>query len=512
MSNLPIDGKTLAGRTAQTKTTTLMDIAHWPSNTQAFALADGVRYGAAAPLLAGERLVGVIGVVRTEDRPFSHDDVTMLESCAAHLGTVVEHARLFEEEHRRARDLSLMNDLGAAIAQHLDLSSVLDIGVRHAARILDVPNAFVMLLDSKAEVLHVVASTTNDDPAIELPLKGSSFAQRAIASGKPVVSDDARTDARASTELSSRYGHRALLAVPLLAEGKPLGALILGELKSERRFLPADVETAVALANQLAAAVANAHLFEDLKRSYEKLEQTQEQLIRQERLAALGELAAVMAHEVRNPLAIIFNAIASLRKIPHPRADARTLIGIVAEEAEQLNRIVGDLLDFARPHEPVFRSEPIEAIVLGALESARAAEHVRGIEFVVELDPIPPISLDARMLKQALINLIVNAIQALPNGGRITIRATTTAGDTTKNGGDRMALVSVIDDGPGIAPELRGRVFQPFFTTKASGTGLGLAIVKRIAETHQGEVTVESSPRGTTSTLRLSIDRVRPPL
>src|SRR6185503_15628782 len=104
-------------------------------------------------------------------------------------------------------------------------------------------------------------------------------------------------------------------------------------------------------------------------------------------------------------------------------------------------------------------------------------------------------------------NLIVNAIQALPNGGRITIRAS--AGERE---GERVALVSVIDDGPGIAPELRGRVFQPFFTTKASGTGLGLAIVKRIAETHQGEVTVESSPQGTTSTLRLSIDRVRPPL
>ena len=508
MSDISLDSKTLAGRAAIDKTTVLMDVERWPQATRALAQALDVRYGASSPLLASDRLVGVISVARTEDRPFSRDDVQMLESCAAHLGAVVEHARLFEEEHRRARDLSLMNDLGAIIAQHLDLSAVLDIGVRHAARIARVPNAFLMLLDEKAETLRVVASTLADQPKIVLSMRGSSLAQRAVLEGKPIVTDDATVDPRASKELAARYAHQAMLAVPLVAEGKPLGALVLGETRVDRRFAPAEIETAVALGNQLATAVANAHLFEDLKRSYEKLEQTQEQLIRQERLAALGELAAVMAHEVRNPLAIIFNAIASLRNIPHPRSEARTLIGIVAEEAEQLNRIVGDLLDFARPHEPIFRAESLEGIVHAALESAKGAERARGIEFIAEIDAMPPVSLDARMFKQALINLIVNAIQALPNGGRIVVRAR----ETEKDGG-KVIEVSVIDDGPGIAPELRGHVFQPFFTTKASGTGLGLTIVKRIAETHQGEVTVESTVGvGTTSTLRLSIDRVRPPL
>jgi signal transduction histidine kinase len=508
MAEIPLDERTLSGRAASQKTTVLSDFAAWPEDTRELAKLTDIRYGIATPLLAGDRVLGTISMARADDRAFTRDDTQLLESCATHLGAVVDHARLFDEEHRRARDLSLMNELGAIIAQHLDIKAVLDIGVRHAARIARVQNAFFMVLDEKKQSLRTVASAVEESEALVIPKNPDSLAWLAVLEGKPMVTDDAGSDPRASAALRKRYKYRAVLCVPVFAEGKPLGALVLGDSRADRRFLPSEIETAVAVGNQLATAVANAHLFEDLRRSYEKLEQTQEQLIRQERLAALGELAAVMAHEVRNPLAIIFNAIASLRKIPHPRADARTLIGIVAEEAEQLNRIVGDLLDFARPHEPIFRPEPLDAIVHAALESAKGAERARGIEFVADIEIMPPVHLDARMFKQALINLIVNAIQALPNGGRIVVRARRLEGDT-----ERTVEVSVIDDGPGIAPDLRGRVFQPFFTTKASGTGLGLAIVKRIAETHQGEVTVESTPGvGTTSTLRLSIDRVRTPL
>jgi two-component system sensor histidine kinase HydH len=275
--------------------------------------------------------------------------------------------------------------------------------------------------------------------------------------------------------------------------------MVLCDTRVGRRFAEAEIDTAVAIGNQLASAIANARLFDDLRTSYEQLARTQEQLIGQERLAALGELSAVMAHEVRNPLAIIFNAIASLKKLEVGAGDAQTLLDIVAEEAGQLNRIVGDLLDFARPHEPVFRLESLEDLVWGALESAKGAEHTEGIEFVVTAARgLPPVSLDARLLKQALINLITNAIQALPGGGRVEIRV------VADDEGDGDVRVIVADNGPGIARELGGRVLQPFFTTKPTGTGLGLAIVKRIVETHDGELLLATTPGGgTTTTLRL---------
>ena len=123
----------------------------------------------------------------------------------------------------------------------------------------------------------------------------------------------------------------------------------------------------------MAVAVANARLYEDLKRSYQELARTQEELVKRERLAALGELAAVVAHEVRNPLGAIFNSLRSLDRALKPEGDAAMLLGIVGEEADRLNRIVGDLLDFARPSEPALQPEPLGAV----LASVKAAERIR---------------------------------------------------------------------------------------------------------------------------------------
>ncbi|HSQ63683.1 MAG TPA: ATP-binding protein [Polyangiaceae bacterium] len=333
-----------------------------------------------------------------------------------------------------------------------------------------------------------------------VPIRPDSLAEQALASGKPAWTSDAMNDPRVSTELAKRFGYHAILEVPLVTSGKRVGVMCLCDKRRDRRFSDAEIATAVAICNQLACAIANARLFEDLRRSYEKLARTQEQLIGQERLAALGEIAAVMAHEVRNPLAIIFNAVASLKKLEPPNGDAQTLVDIVAEEAVQLNRIVGDLLDFARPHEPFFRLESLEELVQSALEAAQIAEPADGIDFAVAIGrPLPLAHVDARLLKQALINLITNAIEALPSGGRVEVRAVHSVHDD-------VVELSVIDNGPGIARELGGRVLQPFFTTKATGTGLGLAIVKRIVEAHRGDLVLATTPGGgTTSTLRLPL-------
>src|SRR5690606_20760937 len=145
-----------------------------------------------------------------------------------------------------------------------------------------------------------------------------SLARVCIEQGAPVVVHDAQKDERVSPTRTRRFGQNAMLAVPLVARGQPFGAVLLGETSPERRFTPAETERAVAVTNQLATAIANAQLFEDLRKSYEQLERAQQRLVQRERLAALGELAAVVAHEVRNPLAVIFNSLASLR---HTKAD-----------------------------------------------------------------------------------------------------------------------------------------------------------------------------------------------
>jgi signal transduction histidine kinase len=247
-------------------------------------------------------------------------------------------------------------------------------------------------------------------------------------------------------------------------------------------------------------AIDNARLFDDLKRSYHELSRAQQELVRRERLAALGELSAVIAHEVRNPLGVIFNSLATLRRLLPQQDDARMLLGIVGEEAERLNRMVGDLLDFARPHEPQLYPEHLSEVVQGALAAAERALIGTRPQLVADVPAdLPPWPIDAQMIRQAVLNLVVNAIQAMPRGGRITIRAR-----LESRAAASFMRLEVEDDGPGIAPELTDKVFQPFFTTRAAGTGLGLAVVKRIADAHGAELSLRSEDgRGSCFTLLL---------
>jgi signal transduction histidine kinase len=322
----------------------------------------------------------------------------------------------------------------------------------------------------------------------------------AIHNRAPVRIEDTSRSPDVHRETNSVYRQRCLLALPLMLRGVPIGAISIGDRRRTRRFSDDELERALLMSRQVAVAIDNARLFQDLKRSYIELSRAQQELVKRERLAALGELSAVVAHEVRNPLGVIFNSLASLRRLGPGDEDARMLLSIVGEEAERLNRMVSDLLDFARPHDPQLRPEPLGEILIGAVEAARRAMPSGQVTFGVEVAPeLPPIWVDAEMIRQAMVNLLTNAAQAMPRGGTVTVRA-----NPELRGLARYARVEVQDEGPGIAPELAERVFQPFFTTKAAGTGLGLAVVKRIADAHRAEVAVRSTPgRGSTFILWL---------
>ncbi|CAN5918201.1 hypothetical protein BH11MYX4_BH11MYX4_23690 [soil metagenome] len=251
------------------------------------------------------------------------------------------------------------------------------------------------------------------------------------------------------------------------------------------------------LVGVLATVLAHRRLAQDLRRSYEELARTQLVLVERERLAAIGELSAVVAHEVRNPLAVIFNCIGNLEK--GGTADTKALLGILAEEANRLNQIVSELLDYARPGSVLLSAESLEEIVASAIAAVRSAEAapVR-IELCVPR-PLPPISLDARLVRRAVINLVTNAAQAMPGGGRVVVRL---VADTLA--GRPAVSIEVADEGTGIPSAVSSRMFEPFFTTKAFGVGLGLAIVKHVAEAHHGEGSACSHEgQGTTFTVRL---------
>jgi GAF domain-containing protein len=458
---------------------------------------------AAVPVQLRGELLGVLGTDEVDGpRRFTEDDLRRLTALADRLAVAIENARLYQETRRRAEQLGVLHEVGRSLAQSLDIGQVLDDGVRNLARIVDAPGAHLWLLgdDGASLTCRTVSGTDDGMLGVTLPAEppDHNLASRVIASREPLLVERAAGDARILPKLQALSGGKAYLSLPLVVRDRAIGAVVIFDTRGPRVFTPSEVERAAAVANQLAVAVENARLYEDLRRSYAQLARAQQQLVQGERLAALGELSAVVAHEVRNPLGVIFNSLGPLRRLVRPSGDAKMLFDIVEEEAERLNRIVGDLLDFARPSTPELRPEHLGRVAEDAV--AAAVPPLGAIEVIRELDPaLPQVPLDARLVRQAVLNLAVNAVQAMPRGGRIVVRA--------RLDGDA-AVVEVEDDGPGIPAEVRERIFEPFFTTKASGTGLGLAVVRRIVEGHGGEIRVRTAPgAGTTFALRFPLER-----
>lgn len=448
----------------------------------------------ALPLASRDAVRGVVLVLDAAGRTFSAADVALANALVGLLGLGLENARLYDEARHRAQELGLLHEVGRSLVQTLDFEQVLRDGIRNLARIVGAPAAYLALVTPDAAHLEIraAAGAAGGTVGDRVPLAGAradaGLAARVFERREPLLVEDAADDPRARQEVRRTPGARAYLALPLVVRDRTIGSAVIVETRGPRLFTPAEVERGAAVANQLAVAADNARLYEDLRRSYAQLARAQEQLIEGERLAALGELAAIVAHEVRNPLGVIFNSLGSLRRLVRPAGDARMLFDIVGEEAERLNRIVGDLLDFARPSTPELRPEVLGRLVEDTVGAA-ATQNAR-VELVRELDPLlPPVLMDARLVRQAVLNVAVNAVQAMPRGGRVTIR--------TRRDGDT-ALVEIEDTGAGIAEEVRARIFEPFFTTKASGTGLGLAVVKRIVEGHGGRVSVRAGAGGGT--------------
>lgn len=288
-----------------------------------------------------------------------------------------------------------------------------------------------------------------------------------------------------------------LRSVPLLEHAYMVFALSVSYVLLERF-----VRTANALTSRTL----------ELRRSYNELRDAQEQLLRREQLATMGELSAVIAHEVRNPLAIIKNAVSGLHRATLRDADRQVLLKILDEEADRLNRLVGDLLAYARPVTPQRQTVHVEDLVRGAVELARAAQQRETqVTFDINLQESHTIEGDPDLLRQALVNVAENAIQAMPDGGTLTVRTQDAALDTAP-----AVAISIRDTGEGMDTLVRSKATDPFFTTRPTGTGLGLAIVHRLVHSHGGKVQIESTyGSGTTVTIILptrgGVRSARPP-
>jgi signal transduction histidine kinase len=240
-------------------------------------------------------------------------------------------------------------------------------------------------------------------------------------------------------------------------------------------------------------------LFKDLTR----VEQLEERERLRDRLAALGEMAAAIAHEVKNPLAGIKVMAGLLKRRMAGIADAETLLNDIINEAKMADAIVLEILDFVRPIRLQIDALSLTAVVEEALRVAESLVDRGRTQVVIDLSPtLPPIEADGNQLRQLFTNLFTNAFEAVGHEGRVSVEArlqpVEAEPDSDAYCPPPAVVVSVSDNGPGIPEELRDRVFSPFFTTKARGSGLGLAIVRKIVDAHDGRIDVVVGEHGGT--------------
>lgn len=238
-----------------------------------------------------------------------------------------------------------------------------------------------------------------------------------------------------------------------------------------------------------------------LEARHRELQESQEHLRRAERLSALGEIAAGLAHELRNPLAGLRGALDIVASRLQPGTPEAEFAQVARTELERLSRLLDEFLAYARPRPPRLEPAGLQSVVDRVVALLGTEAERRGVRLVVDgPGRDSSVVIDAEQMTQVLFNVVLNAIQASPEGGRVTISRWTANGQ---------AMLCVEDEGPGIAPEHMARIFEPFFTTKHRGTGLGLAVSQRIVAAHGGTIELERRvPRGTSVRIRLPLGTV----
>ena len=455
------------------------------------------------PVVAKEQLLGGFAAVWWEaEREFSASELALMEAIANQAGVAIENARLFEENRRRVQELSVLNELSRAVTGQLDETAVLHTIRVHVPRVLDSRSLTMLLYDDATDTLDVALRVR--DGLLDhvgprrYPARGQGLMSTVFGEARPLRTDDyvAECARRGVSPLAHLISPPYWLGVPLATGDTVLG--VLNVSRSERPFTDADERLLANIADVATLALRSARLFEDRTRAYGELAAAQDQLVRTEKLRALGEMASGVAHDFNNLLAsILGRAQLLLNRVQDPQQ--RQWLDVIERSALDGAQTVKRLQDFTR----IRRDEPLVAVdlndvVTGALDITQSRwrdDALRqGAPVSVErllMPGLPPVAGDPAELREALTNLILNAVDAMPHGGILTVSTAFVNGHVE---------VAVSDTGMGIPESVRDKIFDPFFTTKGPrGTGLGLSMTYGILSRHGARIDVETAEgRGTT--------------
>ena len=334
---------------------------------------------------------------------------------------------------------------------------------------------------------------------ITIPLTGTeSIFTRAIHEGKSFNIVNAGQNPLIDTKLVERLGSDSFALVPLASRGKPLGVLLADNFINKQAINDEDVERLRTFANHASLAIENSHLYESLREkvaelsdAYNELQTNRDKLIRYERLSAVGEVAAKVTHEIRNPMVAIGGFARRILKQDGDGEINRNYLKIIVEEIGHLENILTDILYFAKPAMPSVSAVNLNGMVGGIIDMLEVEMEEHRISIERQLAPhLPELSLDENQVRRVIINIMRNAIQAMPEGGTITV---STAHE------HEWVTLAIADAGIGISDDDIDKLFDAFFSSKSTGSGLGLTVSAQIINNHGG--TIEVKRRETKGTI-----------
>ncbi len=421
---------------------------------------------------------------------------------------ISEQKRAKDALQKRYQELTAVYQSARQLQRLISLEELSQTCINLLESVLGYEYAAVLLLDeASGELIPFALSGRLDDPQFlekdkayvrsRRPRLGLGITGWVTEQGQSLRVGDVTQDPR---YYGIRDGIRSELCVPLFAQEKVIGVINVETTRPEA-YSAEDQRTLETIAAQLSIAIQNARLYAELEQRVaertQQLREAQEQLVRQERLAALGQVAGSIGHELRNPLGVIANAVYFLRAVqPDANQTVREYLDIIEKQTRSADKTVSDLLDFTRikslDRQPVSVSEIVQQTLAYSPVPLQVTVTVS-----VPAD-LPPACADPRHVVQILGNLVNNACEAMPEGGHLFISA-----EVQK---DDMIGIKVQDTGIGIPPENLNKIFEPLFTTKTKGIGLGLAVSQKLAEANGGRIEVQSEPgEGSVFTLFLPV-------
>jgi PAS domain S-box-containing protein len=497
---------------------------------KAWAAAEGLASGIVVPLVYGEQVNGALVIFTRTPHDFTEDEERLLRSFADQAAIALENARLFQAEQDRRRRVEQVRAVTAEISRELELPTVLDLITRRAAELVGAISGAVYLWDDESQSFVPRAWHGLGDWMRDVRLGPGEGLTGTVAQRRAgIVVNDYRNSPYAQPVFLRHSGMTACIAEPLFYRDQFVGVITINNEGTGRSFTRGDLETLTLFSAQAGIAIENARLYAELQRSCAELERAQQEMIRSEKLRALGQMSAGIAHDLNNMLAAILGQVELLRlRALHP--EIQEALGTLETAATDGAHVVRRLQAFARQQSagPLVPCDLV-ALVQEAVEMTRPRwrdePQRRGVQIEVRtaVEVLPPILGDPAEIREVLTNLILNAVDAMPQGGSLTLRAFQQAAGSRQDAENASLLpaaccrlpsviLEVSDTGVGMSQEVKAKIFDPFFTTKGvRGTGLGLSVAYGIMEGHGGRIHVDSTlGSGTTFRLRFRAAPARP--